>query len=104
MEADDELIDETAANTILSGYSGAGKHSLASSSGRGSRGGVPRYSTAMSIGGLSMDLQSNASSTQWLAAAGLTNPNVPDDMTLASRMSAEIDALDLASFDQSFRF
>jgi len=95
MEADDELVDETAANTILSGVSAGGRHSL--SSGRSAQ----RNSSAMSIGGLSMDLASNASSTQWLAAAGLTSPPMADDATYmsgASRMSAELDALDLASF------
>jgi hypothetical protein len=98
MEADDELIDETAAHTLLSGVSGGGRHSL--SSGSGGRAG-PR-SSAMSIGAMSMDLASNASSTQWLAAAGLSNAPMADDRTFADRtfasiMSQDLEALDLAS-------
>jgi hypothetical protein len=92
MEADDEFLDEAAAKSILSGGSSVLGY------GPGGRG--PRNSSGMSISGLSMDLASNASSMQWLAAAGLSNPPLPDDRTFASGMSTELDALDLASPDQ----
>jgi hypothetical protein len=89
--ADDDMIDnETAmAKSILS---------------NGSRGGN-RNSSGMSISGLSLDLASTASSTQWLAANGLIGPGgegvlaaapLPDDRTYLSGMSTEFDALDLA--------
>jgi hypothetical protein len=95
MEAGDEILDEAAVKSILSGSSA--KHSLNS----GVRFGH-RDSSAMSIGGLSMDLASNASSTQWLAAAGLGGlpHNMGDDHTAMSVMSANLDALDLASLDR----
>ena len=101
MEAGDEMLDEAAVKSLLSGSSA--KHSLGSggSIGKGSLLG-PRNSSAMSIGGLSMDLASNASSTQWLAAAGLGGPP-GDDRTTMSGMSTDLDALDLASLEQSFR-
>lgn len=56
-----------------------------------------RLSSGMSIGSL-MDLQSNASSGQWYQAA-VGNLPVPDDKSFMtnSMMSADIDALDLAS-------
>ncbi|KAG7354643.1 hypothetical protein IV203_003999 [Nitzschia inconspicua] len=108
MEADDELIDETAAKSILSSNSFA-KNSLCSGNSASRRFGA-RNSSAMSIGGISMDLQSNASSTQWLQAAGLGGPPPPlpshhmsDDRTYMSNMSAELEALDLASMDPSYR-
>ncbi|KAL3925634.1 MAG: hypothetical protein SGILL_000285, partial [Bacillariaceae sp.] len=102
MEAGDEMLDEAGVKSILSGSSA--KHSLGSagSIGKGSSLLGPRGSSAMSIGGMSMDLASNASSTQWLAAAGLGGPP-GDDRTTMSGMSADLDALDLASMDQSFR-
>jgi hypothetical protein len=87
LEADDSLIDEAAAKSILSGNSGrAGQ----------------RNSSGMSIGGMSMDLASTASSTQWLAAAGLGGSLV-DDKTIMSGMSNELDALDLASVNESLK-
>lgn len=56
-----------------------------------------RLSSGMSIGSM-MDLQSNASSGQWFQAA-VGNLPLPDDKSFAtnSMMSADIDALDLAS-------
>lgn len=93
MEADSELLDEAATKSILSSESaGLGQGST-------NRGG-PRNSSAMSISGFSMDLASNASSTQWLAAAGLGNSSVQDDRTTLSGMSADLYALDLAKHDQ----
>merc|ERR1712188_24069 len=61
----------------------------------------PRNSSGMSIGSL-MDVQSNASSTQWLTAAGLSGPPMPDDKSYMSSamMSADLDALDLASSER----
>jgi len=91
MEADDNLLDEAALK----------------SSGGISRIGA-RNSSAMSIGSL-MDIQSNASSTQWLAAAGLNYPTsqMPDDKSLMDKsfmssamMSTDLDALDLASSEK----
>merc|ERR1712057_24661 len=43
----------------------------------------PRNSSGMSIGSL-LDVQSNASSTQWLTAAGLSLPPMPDDKSYMS--------------------
>jgi hypothetical protein len=61
-----------------------------------------RLSSGMSIGSI-MDVQSNASSTQWYQAA-LGNLPLPDDKSIISSammssamMSADLDALDLAS-------
>ena len=56
-----------------------------------------RSSSVMSMGS-AMDLQSNASSTQWFQAA-VGNLPLPDDKSLVSSamMSADLDALDLAS-------
>lgn len=61
----------------------------------------PRNSSGMSIGSL-MDVQSNASSTQWLAATELSVPPMPDDKSYMSSamMSADLDALDLASSER----
>lgn len=60
-------------------------------------GGTRRGSSAMSIGSI-MDLQSNASSGQWFQAA-VGNLPLPDDKSFMSSamMSADLDALDLAS-------
>jgi hypothetical protein len=107
MEADDALLDETAAKSILSGGGTSAKHSLSSGNSINRFAGQ-RNSSAMSIGGLSMDLQSNASSTQWLAAVGLggapsLQPWQSDDRTTMSIMSTELDALDLAAIDPSYR-
>lgn len=109
MEAEDNMIDQTAAKSIL-----PGKHLLSSGHSINRMPGMSGptlHSSDMSIGGLSMDLQSNASSTQWLQAAGLGGPPPPlahqhmaDDRTCMSNMSAELDALDLASMaDRSYR-
>jgi len=59
--------------------------------------GKRRPSSAMSIGSI-MDMQSDASSTQWFQAAVGNLPN-PDDKSFLSSsiMSADLDALDLAS-------
>lgn len=56
-----------------------------------------RSSSAMSIGSI-MDMQSNASSSQWFQAA-VGNLPQPDDKSFMSTamMSADLDALDLAS-------
>merc|ERR1712025_418801 len=58
---------------------------------------APRNSSAMSIGSM-IDLQSNASSTQWYQAA-VGNLPAPDEKSYMSSavMSADLDALDLAS-------
>ncbi|OEU11732.1 hypothetical protein FRACYDRAFT_270667 [Fragilariopsis cylindrus CCMP1102] len=94
MEGEEDLL---AAETALKNSSGGG----------GSRIGA-RNSSAMSIGSL-MDVQSNASSTQWLAAAGLNYPTsqMPDDRSFMDKsfmssamMSADLDALDLASSER----
>jgi len=56
-----------------------------------------RVSSAMSIGSI-MDMQSDASSTQWFQAAVGNLPNPDDKSYLSSSiMSADLDALDLAS-------
>jgi len=76
------------------------------SGGGGSRIGA-RNSSAMSIGSL-MDVQSNASTTQWRAAAGLNYPpQMPDDRSFMDKsfmssamMSTDLDALDLASSER----
>merc|ERR1719401_1117902 len=56
-----------------------------------------RPSSAMSISSI-MDMQSDASSTQWFQAA-VGNLPIPDDKSFVSSsiMSADLDALDLAS-------
>lgn len=60
-------------------------------------GGSRRMSSGMSIGSI-MDVQSNASSGQWFQAA-VGNLPLPDDKSFMSSamMSADLDALDLAS-------
>jgi len=62
-----------------------------------SLGGTRRTSSAMSIGSI-MDLQSNASSSQWFQAA-MGNLPMPDDKSTMSSamMSTDLDALDLPS-------
>jgi hypothetical protein len=94
MEGEEDLL---AAETALKNSGGGG----------GGRIGA-RNSSAMSIGSL-MDVQSNASSTQWLAAAGLNYPTsqMPDDRSFMDKsfmssamMSADLDALDLASSER----
>jgi hypothetical protein len=94
MEGEEDLL---AAETALKTSGGSG----------GGRIGA-RNSSAMSIGSL-MDVQSNASSTQWLAAAGLNYPTsqMPDDRSFMDKsfmssamMSADLDALDLASSER----
>jgi len=83
-----------------------GETTLRLSGGGGSRIGA-RNSSGMSIGSL-MDVQSNASTTQWLAAAGLNYPpQMPDDRSFMDRsfmssgmMSTDLDALDLASSER----
>ena len=96
MEGEEDLL---AAETALKNSGGGGG---------GGRIGA-RNSSAMSIGSL-MDVQSNASSTQWLAAAGLNYPTssqMPDDRSFMDKsfmssamMSADLDALDLASSER----
>jgi len=93
MDADDNPLDDTALK-----YPGSSTGS--------SRIGF-RNSSAMSIGSL-MDVQSNASSNQWLAAAGLNYPpSMPDDKSFMDKsfmssamMSTDLDALDLASSER----
>jgi hypothetical protein len=112
MEADEELLGKTYCKSILSDGGLSTKNSLISGNSINRRMGQ-RNSSAMSIGGfsfggLSMDLQSNASSTQWLAAVGLggapsLHPSQSDERTNMSTMSTELDALDLASIDPSYR-
>jgi len=93
MEGEEDLL---AAETALKNVGGGGSRIGA------------RNSSAMSIGSL-MDVQSNASSTQWLAAAGLNYPTsqMPDDRSFMDKsfmssamMSADLDALDLASSER----
>jgi len=91
MDADDNLLDEAALK-----YSGGSNNRIGA-----------RNSSGMSIGSL-MDVQSNASSTQWLAAAGLNySTTMPDDKSFMDKsfmssamMSTDLDALDLASSER----